>query len=693
MVEDILNLLRKSKKPLNFSEIAQRLAITKKQKKLLKKTLRSMLRQGQIIRNRKGRYGLLEEMPLVKGYFDAHRDGYGFVVPETGQGRDIFIPPWATMGAQEGDRVIARVENVKKREGRIIRILQRAYRRVVGRLRKKHGLWFVEPKRSSTAQVIYVKPSGVRAREGDLVQVELVSWGGPGEPATGRLRKVLKEPETAKEEMELIIDEFDLPRRFPPGVSKEAAGLRMPSLKGLSRMRKDLRRLNTVTIDGENAKDFDDAVSIEKTPEGYRLYVHIADVSYFVRPGSQIDQEARRRATSVYLPDRALPMLPRALSEDLCSLKPRVPRLAFTVEMEFSEEGERISARFYPSIIESNERMTYTAVYRILFEQDQALRQRYEYLLQDFELMAQLTEALRHRRLQRGSLDFDLPEPEVILDLRGNPEAIAVAERNFAHMIIEEFMIAANEAVAEFLAQKGVPAIYRVHPPPEQDSLKEVGKLLRAVMALRKKTLKPEDLPGVVNMVKGTEIEDIVHYVILRSLKQARYSPDNIGHFGLASECYTHFTSPIRRYPDLVVHRLLKATLQGNPPEEQDIQEYLYETALHSSQRERYADEVEAAAVQAMRTWFMKDRIGEVFEGKVVSVNPYGIKVRLRDYYVDGYIHVSTMVDDYYIYDDDHLRLIGKRTRKVYGIGTPVKVLVERVDLVEREVVFGLVEQ
>jgi len=692
MVERILKLLKQSRRPLNFGEIVQRLSCTKKEKKQLKKTLRRLVKEGRIIRNRKGRYGLLEEMPLVKGYFDAHKNGYGFVVPETGVGRDIFIPPWATLGAQHGDRVIARVDNINKREGRVIRILQRAFHHVVGRLKKKQGIWFVEPKRAEMNQVIYIKKSNLKAKQGDLVKVEITSWGGPGEPATGKLKKILKEPSTAKEEMELLIDEFDLPRRFPAAVVKESSQMKMPSLRIALKHRKDLRGLKTVTIDGENAKDFDDAVSIEKVPEGYRLYVHIADVSYYVKEGASVDREAAKRATSVYLPDRAIPMLPKALSEDLCSLKPKVPRMTFTVEMLFSEDGERLSAEFYPSIIESNERMTYTTVARLLQGSNPELRKRYDYLLEEFELMAELTEKLRQRRLSRGSLDFDLPEPEVVLDLRGNPEHIVIAQRNFAHMIIEEFMIAANEAVAEFLYKKGVPSIYRVHPPPDEESLEEVTKLLKVTLGIRKKKLRASELSEVVNLVKGSDIEDIVHYVILRSLKQARYSPDNIGHFGLASQCYTHFTSPIRRYPDLVVHRILKATLQGEALDDKKMEEYLYEVSLHSSRKERFADEVEASAVQAMRTWFMRDKLGEMFDAKVVSVGPYGIKVRLKDFYVEGHIHVSTMVDDYYIYDEEQFQLIGKRTKKRFSIGSDVKVVLEKVDLVEREIIFGLVQ-
>jgi ribonuclease R len=387
-------------------------------------------------------------------------------------------------------------------------------------------------------------------------------------------------------------------------------------------------------------------------------------------------------------------MLPKALSENLCSLKPKVLRLSFTVEMDFSREGERIDVRFYPSAIKSNERMTYTDVKKILIDNDQDLRAKYDYLLENFETMAELTEILRHRRLARGSLDFDLPEPEVLLDIMGNPEDIVVAERNFAHMIIEEFMIAANEAVAEFLYEKGVPSIYRVHAEPEPDKLEEVVKVLRAVTGSRYRKMSPSELPKVLVSVRDTPLEDLINYIVLRSLKQARYSTENIGHFGLASKCYTHFTSPIRRYPDLVVHRVLRQVLSGKslPMKESKWEELLQEIAFHSSRTERVADDVEREAVKALRAWFMKDKVGEEFDAKVVSVSPYSLRVRLKDYFVEGIIHVSYMGDDYYIFDEQHLQLKGKRTKKQYRLGDEIKVKVLRVDLVEREVIFGILD-
>jgi ribonuclease R len=695
MKERVLELLKNVRRPLSFGEIVSQMKLKGAEKRLLKKTLRGLLKDGSIVRTRKGRYGIVEEMRLVKGYFEAHDEGYGFVIPEVLGQRDIFVPPWATLGAMDGDRVIVRVENERKREGRIIRILQRVHRRVVGWLESSKGLWFVKPKRKGAKFTIYIPPKKRKgARRGDLVIAEVLTYPTNGGPATGRIVKRLKEPERPTDDIELIIDEFELSRRFPLGVTKEAKALpsapRRRDLKG----RVDLSELRTVTIDGERARDFDDAVSIRKRDFGYTLYVHIADVGYYVLWDTVVDIEARRRGTSVYLPDRVIPMLPKALSENLCSLKPNTLRLAFTVEMDFSTEGERMDAKFYPSVIVSNERMTYTDVKRILIDNDQKLRRRYKYLLEDFETMAELTEVLRERRLERGSLDFDLPEPEVLLDIMGNPEDIVAAERNFAHMIIEEFMIAANEAVAEFLYNKSIPSIYRVHAEPEPEKLEEVAKVLRTITGSSYRRLSPAELPNVLVSVRNTPLEDLINYIVLRSLKQARYSTENIGHFGLASKCYTHFTSPIRRYPDLVVHRLLREVLSGKAfsMKESKWEEFLQDIAFHSSRAERVADEVEREAVKALRAWFMKDKLGEEFDAKIVSVSPYSLRVRLKDYFVEGVIHVSYMSDDYYIFDEQHLQLKGKRTKKRYRLGDEVKVKVLRVDLLEREIIFGILD-
>lgn len=697
--KDLLRLFKKLSRPLSYKELQSLMELDRKEARILKKLLRELVRSGEIIRTRKGRYGLPEEMRLTKGYFQAHRDGYGFVLPETSGEQDIFIPPRATLGALEGDRVIARLENPLKREGRIVRIIEHAQKTVVGTVDITRTGVFLRPKRKDIPFDIYII-GGKKVKDGDLVKAEILSYPTDKRPPTARITKILKKPSTPLEDIELIIDEFNLKRRFPRPVTEEAQKLPEGITTRMAKGRKDLRSIPTVTIDGEQAKDFDDAVSIVLKPFGYTLYVHIADVGYFVPWGSIIDKEAFQRATSVYFPDRVIPMLPKKLSEELCSLRPKIPRLAFTVEMDFTREGERISYRFYPSIIESNERMTYTDVKGILVDQDSSLRRKYDYLLGELELMAELCSILRQRRADRGSLDFDLPEPEILLDLRGSIENIIMAERNLAHIIIEDFMIAANEAVAEFLYSKGIPSLYRIHEPPDQGKIESLDKMIipvfkkHALLKPKKKIkLTATDIPRIIQTIKGQPEEEIINHLILRSMKQARYSPENIGHYGLASKCYTHFTSPIRRYPDLVVHRILRELLTKKrltARRTKELETILPNIAFHCSKMERLSDDVERSVVSAMRAWFMKDRVGDEFSGRIVSVNAYGLRIRLNDFYVEGFLHVSHMSDDYYIYDESSLSLVGKRRKKTYSIGDSIIVRVDRVDLEEREIVFGL---
>lgn len=592
------------------------------------------------------------------------------------------------------DRVIVRVENWQRREGRIIRILDRANTRIVGKLDITKTASYVRPKNKSVPFDLYVSPKDRgKARQGDTVVAEIISYPTDKRPPSCKVLKVLEKPEDPRSEVEAIIEEFSLPQRFPKNVRDAAKELLQT--KGHETRRKNLRNLLTVTIDGERAKDFDDAVSIRLTEHGYRLWVHIADVGFYVPWNSETDLEARERGTSVYFADRVIPMLPKELSEDLCSLRPKVERPAFTVEMDFDRDGERLNAKFYPSLIESNERMTYTSLRKILVDQEKGEREKYDYLLQDFELMNELCGILRRRRLERGSLDFDLPEPEVLLDLQGRPEAIIRAERNLAHMIIEEFMIAANEAVAGHLASLGVPGLYRIHEEPDPMKLDEIMKVIKPLAGMRK-SLKPKDFSQVLAEIKGTPGEEIINYMILRSLKQARYSPINVGHFGLASKCYTHFTSPIRRYPDLVVHRILREVLTKRHLSDKRIkalESLLSDIAFHSSRMERRADEAEREVVDAMRVWFMKDKVGEEYEGMVVSVTPYGLKVRLHDFYVQGFIHVSYMTDDFYRYNERNISLAGRNTGKTFRIGDELKVRIDKVDMEEREILFGLVSE
>lgn len=694
--ETVFDFFKGKAKPLSFKEIIQLMALSRPEARSLKRVLRELVREGEIVLTRKGLYGPAEEMDLITGYFQAHRDGYGFAISEKPGERDLFIPPRGTFGAMNGDRVIVKVEDWKRREGRIIRVLERVLTKVVGKIDITKAAAFIRPKNKSVPFDLYVGPEDRgKAKNGDNVIAEIVSYPTDKRPPSARVIKVIEKPQDPKAEIELIIDEFNLPRRFPKTVTDATKLLYEKSVvqKDMQK-RKDLRELPTVTIDGERAKDFDDAVSIIHTEHGYRLWVHIADVGFYVPWDTPLDIEARKRGTSVYLPDRVVPMLPKELSEDLCSLRPKTDKLAFTVEMDFDKHGNRLDAKFYPSIINSNERMTYTSVKKVLVDKDPDEREKYAYLLKDFELMGELCNILRSRRLDRGSLDFDLPEPDVILDLQGNPEAILKAERNFAHMIIEEFMISANEAVAEHLEKLRVPNLYRIHEEPDPMKLEDILKVLKTLGKLTRKTLKPKDFSDILKSIKGAPEEEIINYIVLRSLKQARYSAINVGHFGLASESYSHFTSPIRRYPDLVVHRILREILTQKIISDRrrtELEGMLPDIAFSSSRTERSADEAEKVVIRAMRVWFMKDKVGSEFAGKVVGVSTYGLRVRLNEFYVEGFLNLSSLTDDYYQYNDKTMRLSGRHTNRSFRLGQELLLRVDRVDMEEREIIFGLV--
>jgi ribonuclease R len=696
--ETVLSFFKeKIRKPLVFNDIVSLMKLSHAEARALKRILRIMVRAGDLALTRKGLYGPAENMNLVTGYFEPHKDGYGFVIIEKPGERDIFIPAWGTSGAMTNDRVLVRIENLHKREGRIIKILERAHTRIAGKFEVTRTGFYVRPKnRSEHFDISIAQKYRGGAKNGDVVIAEIISYPIERKPPSGKVTKIIEKPEDPKAEIEAIIDEFNLPRRFPQNVLEEASFLsqfRTGDKEHRTQRRKDLRSLPTVTIDGECAKDFDDAVSIKITKQGYALYVHIADVGFYVGWNSSIDVEAKKRGTSVYFPGRVIPMLPKELSEDLCSLIPKVERVALTIEMNFDRNGNMLNAKFYPSVIISDERMTYTSVRKILIDNDEHERKKYNYLLQDFELMGELCSILRNRRLERGSLDFDLPEPDVLLDMQGRPEAILEAERNYAHMIIEEFMIAANEAIAKYLNDLGIPILYRIHEEPNPYKFEEILKVVRSVCR-KGYPSKLKDFPELLRNIKGKPEEEIINYMVLRSLKQARYSHINIGHFGLASKCYTHFTSPIRRYPDLVVHRILKEALNKRQLSDKRIQELeklLPDIAFHSSRMERLADKAETEVVDAMRVWFMKDKVGEKFDGKIVNITPYGIKVRLRDFYVEGFLHVSYMTDDFYQYNERLMCLIGRHTRRSFSIGKEVKVRIEKVDMEEREIILDIV--
>ncbi|HSQ78587.1 MAG TPA: ribonuclease R, partial [Nitrospirota bacterium] len=533
------------------------------------------------------------------------------------------------------------------------------------------------------------------AKPGDIVSAEIISYPMRGRPPEGRIIRVIGRPGQPGIDSELIIEQYELPVQFSPATLREADEIPQQVATTMHRGRHDLRAQPTVTIDGETARDFDDAISIEKTRAGFRLWVHIADVAHYVKEGSYLNEEAYQRGTSVYLPDRAIPMLPTALSNGICSLNPNVDRLTLTCEMDISPAGEILKYDIYESIINSNERMTYTAVREILADKDPLQRKRYAALLPEFELMAELMEVLRAKRSKRGSIDFDLPEPQIVLDLQGRMTEIIRAERNMAHQIVEEFMLAANETVAGHIEKKEAPFMYRIHEEPAEEKLADLIEFLATlgITLPAVKKLKPLHLQKALARAKGTPEETLINTVLLRTMKQARYSAENVGHFGLAADTYTHFTSPIRRYPDLIVHRILKADLKGKLKDTvyvKHLADTLPEAAAHCSVRERTAMEAERDVITMLKLEYMKDKLGEVYDGIITGVTQFGLFVQLRELFVEGLVHVSTLTDDYYHYVEKLHCLRGERRKCAYRIGDTIRVRVDRVDTVRKRIDFSL---
>jgi len=694
--EDVIHLMTEEDRPLLLREVIHRFGLQKEERQRVKEIFKDLVEEGKIVRIRGNRYGLPSKMNLVVGKVKCHPDGYGFVIPETPGEEDIFIGPRNLKEAMHGDRVVARVESIRKkgREGKVIRVLERGFRKVVGKFMKGKNYSYIIPDDERILQEVYI-PEGEtkRARPNQIVVGEITRYPTERANPEGRVTYILGYPDDPEVEPQIIIHKYDLPHRFSSLALKEARCL--PSLPSSQeyKERVDLREIPTFTIDGENAKDFDDAVSIEKEKDGeIKLYVSISDVSHYVKEGTVLDEEAYLRGTSVYFPDRAIPMFPPELSNEICCLHPRVDRLTFTVEMTYNANGERRRVQFYPSVIRSGERLTYTLVKKILLDEDDELKSKFRTIVPSLEWMADLAQRLREKRMERGALDFDLPEPEVVLNLQGETEDIIRAERNLAHQIIEEFMIAANEAVAHFMEESGSPFIYRIHEPPRGEAVDEFRSFISHLgYKMRKEgDHSPKEFQKVLLEVQGRPEERVINNVLLRSMKWAKYSALNLSHFGLASDSYTHFTSPIRRYPDLMVHRLLKNVLLKK--EVNISEEVLARKADHLSQRERVAMEAEREILDRYRVRFMKDKIGEVLEGVISGVTAFGFFVEIKNIFVEGLVRVTSLHDDYYHYHEKRYCLVGERTHKTFRIGDEVKVRLERVDVERRHIDFGLVK-
>ena len=693
--DQILELMKGEDRPLLLREILRRLGLQSEQRGRAREILRDLAEGGEVVRIRGNRYGLPSKMSLVVGRVKIHPDGYGFVIPEKEGEEDVFISPRNLKEAMHGDRVVARIESIRKKgkEGSVIRILERKTRKVVGRFMRAKNYSYVIPEDERLLQEVFI-PDGEtkRARPNQMVVAEITRYPTERARPEGRVTHILGYPDDPEIEPQIIIHKYDLPHRFSSAALKEAQSLPPTPSSNEYRDRVDLREIPTFTIDGENARDFDDAVSIEREKDrGLKLYVSISDVSHYVREKTSLDEEAYLRGTSVYFPDRAVPMFPPELSNQICCLHPRLDRLTLTAELRYDANGERRGVQFYPSVIRSHERLTYTLVRKILVDEDAELRREFKHLLPSLELMADLCRELRRRRTGRGAIDFDLPEPEVILNLQGETEDIIRTERNLAHQMIEEFMIAANEAVAHFMEEKGFPFVYRIHEPPQKKSMDEFRRFISHLGYKMRKDSEhsPKEFQKVLSDVKGRPEERVVNNVLLRSMKWAKYSAKNLGHFGLASDSYTHFTSPIRRYPDLIVHRLLKRVLSKK--EIKISEEALAHRAEHLSNRERVAMEAEREILDRYRVRFMKDKVGEEFKGIISGVMAFGFFVELEDIFVEGLVRVTSIHDDYYQYHEKKYCLVGERTHKTFRIGDEVRVRVDRVDVERRHIDFGLV--
>ena len=735
-----------------FKQLVRELGARGEERAELELGLARLTARGELVELRGGQYAVTaRSREFAVGRLQMHREGYGFLVSDhaiEGITGDVFIPPESAEKAMHGDRVVVRIARIEaggRADGEILKVLKRAHPEVVGEFHIGRRGVFVKPHDERIRQWIEIPeglefPGGtpghrpqntmVRATvdrigvtapevtsvedlDGMVVNVELLEYAEKGSAPVGRVIEILGRPDDFGVDVEIIIRKHHLPHRFPPEVVEQAEGILQVIPARELEGRRDFRGMDVVTIDGETARDFDDAVWVERSGNGnFALHVHIADVSHYVRPGTPIDVEARLRGTSVYFPDRAIPMLPYELSTDICSLKPQVDRLVVSALMEIDHQGEVVSQEFTRGVIRSVERMTYTNVH-LLLDGDAGLRERYKPLVERFELMKELALILNRKRMRRGSIDFDLPEPLIEFDEWGAMVGVTRAPRNIAHRIIEEFMLSANEAVAEHLQNTVPVSIYRIHEKPNAKRVMEFeevaahfgyslgvgaipvkrfaysdkrrdGSKQRREIELADEQLKvtSRHYQRLVSRIEGKPEERILSYLMLRSLKQAKYSEENVGHFALAAGTYTHFTSPIRRYPDLIVHRLLTGWQLNDLPQ----------IAEESSRTERAAADAERELVEWKKVKFMTERVGDDFDALVISTTKYGLFVELTELFVEGLVPIDTLPGDQYVYHENVSKIVGKRSRREFAIGDRARVILDRVDASERKLQFSVLE-
>lgn len=702
--EELLDFMReKAYKPMTYQELEKNFDIGDAESfKQFLKLLNQLENEGEIIRTRTERYGVPERMNLLKGKLQGHAKGFGFLLPDDKDHPDVYIHANDMNGAMNGDIVLVRItskgEAGGKLEGEVARVVTRAVTQVVGVFQSFESYAFVIADDKRITKDIFIPQESFQgAVNGQKVVVEIVQYPQGRAAAEGRVVEILGHKDDPGVDILSIIRKYQLPEAFPDEVMAEAE--QVPDAIGEEDLqgRRDLRGKTIVTIDGEDAKDLDDAVQVELLPNGnYLLGVHIADVSYYVRENSPLDREAYNRGSSVYLVDRVIPMLPHRLSNGICSLNPKVDRLTMSCEMEFDGSANLVRHDIFTSVIKTTERMTYTNVRKILRGEDEEVTERYKDLADVFKLMEQLAMMLRQKRMKRGAIDFDFQEAKIIVDENGKPTDIVKRERSIAEQIIEEFMLAANETVAEHFHWLKVPFLYRIHENPDGDKLQHFMEFITNfgyVVRGKGNSVHPRALQTLLEEIRGTKEETIISTVMLRSMKQARYDANSLGHFGLAAEFYSHFTSPIRRYPDLIIHRVIREVLESgalSALRHEYLTARMDDIARQSSERERLAVDAERDTEALKKAEYMLDKVGEEFEGMISSVTNFGIFVELPNT-VEGLIRLSDLHDDYYHYHEMQHALIGERTSKIYRIGDEVKVRVARVNLDEHNIDFEMV--
>lgn len=696
--EYILELLKNRGRPLTQQKLIKELELeSPDEHEALRRRLNAMVRDGQLLLNRRGAYCLIDKMDLIKGYVVGHKDGFGFVVPENGSD-DLYLNARQMRGVFPDDEVLVRVSGVDsrgRREGFIVEVIQRNTHELVGRLIIESGNAFLQPSNQRIAQDIFIPiDKNMETLNGQIVVVKIIEQPTATMHAVGNIVEVLGEHMAPGMEIDVAIRNHDLPHEWPNKVLQEAKKFNPHVTEDMFKGRKDLRSLPFVTIDGEDAKDFDDAVfCAPKSGGGWTLYVAIADVGFYVKPKSALDDEAFTRGTSVYFPGRVIPMLPEVLSNELCSLKPHVDRLTMVCEMVILPSGKIARYRFYEGVIKSHARLTYNQVYAMGVQNDTELQKQHKELLPHIHELFNVYRILNSIRQKRGAIDFDLPETKIIFGAGRKIERIVPLERNDAHKLIEECMLCANICAARYLLKNECPALYRVHDGPSPEKLADLRKFLNDV-GLKlpgKEEPTPRDYAKLLKTIRERPDAHLIQTILLRSLSQALYSPENKGHFGLAFEAYTHFTSPIRRYPDLIVHRGIRKILQRDyKPGVENPQFEKY--GEHCSMAERRADDATREAVDWLKCEYMMDKVGEEFSGVISSVTSFGFFVELSGIFVEGLVHISMLKNDYYHFDSVKHSLEGERSGKRYRIGDVVQVKVARVDLDKRQMDFVIAE-